>query len=212
MSGTTFLTPLHRARAFLFLALCVFALTGPLTLIDPPAACAQEAKAAVVVKQSDEDEKSQCVDIASGQNSGIDVLMRTDFEVLTKDFGGDLGHQVCKIGTTGTDDCDFSKGSWSYFQAQEGKWVASQKGASSTTVAPEGVEGWVWVAGGGDPNAAPIPPDAEPVFDEICSAAATPATQRDEPAAASPLPWIFGGAALLVVVVAVVLLRSRLKT
>jgi hypothetical protein len=210
MSGTTSLTTLHRARAILFTALFVTALIGPVSAINPPSACSQEGKAAVVVKQSDEEEKSECVDIASGQNSGIDVLQRTNFEVVTKDFGGDLGHAVCKIGSTGSDDCDFAKGFWNYFQVMDGKWAASQKGASSTTVAPEGVEGWVWVVGGGDPNAAPVPPDTEPVFDEICKAAATtPPRSEQTTDGSSPLPWILGGAALVVVVVAIVILRTR---
>jgi hypothetical protein len=197
------------SRAFLFLALCVVALVGPISFAHPPSACAQEGKAGVVVKQSDEDEKSECVAIPSAEASGIDVLKSSNFEVVTKDFGGELGLAVCKIGKTGTDDCDFSKGFWNYFQAEAGKWVASQKGASSTRVSPEGVEGWVWVAGGGDPNAAPVPPDMQPVFDQICGVVAIPNGGPEERTTNSALPWIIGGAALVVIVAVVLLLRAR---
>lgn len=86
--------------------------------------------------------------------SGIELLRRSGVSLVTVGFGG-LGEGVCQIEETGCEvgPCrtrlcqtgDRESPYWRYFQsADDGEWVASPLGGSSTKVEPGGVDGWSW--------------------------------------------------------------------
>lgn len=178
-------------------------------------ACAKEATghAGVVVKFSEGDEVRECVPFdgsatASVPNtiSGLEALQRTGHEVITKDFGGELGVAVCKIDNVGTDDCNFvDAGFWAYYHAAaDGTFTFSEVGPSNYRVPDRGIEGWSWSPAGTE-AAAP----SKATFDEICTTTASEATQSSEKkvGVSSARPWIISGLIVATLVIVILIMR-----
>lgn len=147
----------------------------------------QERLAAVVIRFSESLEDTFCIALpgrddpsASQSVSGIEALQMTELPLITKDFGGDLGEGVCKIGPVGTDDCDFERGFWGYYRFAGGSWQFSDVGPGTSEVAPGVVDGWSWTAPGADPVA-----PAASELSEICAAELAAADEGG-----LSLPWI----------------------
>lgn len=223
MDGVT-LSPRKRgglfsvSRAWLSM-LFLIALVGPAVAVPATTACAQEAdgNVGVVIDFTEEaEDQDHCVDTeeadddGDGALTGIEVLLATDAEVMTQDFGGDLGIGVCKIDDLGDDDCSFTSGFWAYFVASEdGEWEFAQTGAAQTERQPGDVDGWVWTPTGQEES---DPPSQDPDLDAICPAASpTPAAVDEEPQDEGiPLTtWLVVAGAVLVLLLAFLLLRGR---
>ena len=195
----------------LMLAGAAFVAAGP-----APGACAQtDERAGVLIQSNPENFQSLCVELGAadadgnGGVSGIEALRATGAEVQTKP--SDFGEFVCAI--DGIGDCEGTSNYWAYFQAEAGEWKASEVGASSTTVAAGGVEGWRLTEG---TAAAATPPSPDPDWDSFCNEVTTQAGEDEggpEEAAGDtdgvPLTWILVGAAVVVLVVAAILFGRR---
>lgn len=188
-------------------------LAPPVALSQP--ACAQtagSARAGVVVRFEDGNEDSRCITFeGDGREgdaegiSGIAALRTTGLSIVTKDFGGELGEAVCKIGEVGTDDCSFDAGFWHYLHGTpDGGWEAAQMGPTSYRVHDGDVEGWSWTPA----NSEGIEPGAGASLEEICAVGAGAEDEpRDEPR--SLLPWLLVGAAAATLAVVLVALFRR---
>lgn len=184
-------------------------LAAPGVLLQAGPACAagkEAGRAGVVIKFSESRQESRCISLheSKPEISGIEALRAIeDIEVVTKDFGGDLGEAVCKIGDVGTDDCDFNAGFWAYYHAAaQGTWQEAQEGASSHRLTDEAVDGWAWAPAG----ATQTPPKTTR-FDEVCAKpTATPKAARDEKD--SLLPWVVIGGVALALVIGTILSRK----
>ena len=112
-----------------------------------PAACADEAEVAVLVRGRDGIERGACV--PAGVADGVAALKATGTEVLTRDYGGRLGLAVCAIGDEGNrvDDCPGTAGHWHYWRLVDGRWIESDTGPSTTRPDPAVAEGWTWASG-----------------------------------------------------------------
>lgn len=155
------------------------AVAAPGLVFQAPPACAKgpgTGRSGVVVKYSEANEISRCVALPAAKQgepegiSGIQALRSlADIEVVTKDYGGDLGEAVCKIGDVGTDDCDFNKGFWAYYHASAGgTWQEAQEGAGKYRLVDGAVDGWAWAPAG----TTQAPPKTTR-FDEICTKTGT---------------------------------------
>ena len=69
--------------------------------------------------------------------------------MVTRDYGGRLGHAVCSIDGEGNrvDACPGVDGHWHYWRLMDGRWVESDTGPSTTRPDVLVAEGWTWVAG-----------------------------------------------------------------
>jgi hypothetical protein len=160
-------------------------------------------QAGVVIQFSDGSVHTACVELGpDGQATGEEVLRASGTTILM-DYSSGMGVTVCKIGNTGCNfptekcfcQCTMKPGDpcvyWTYFHLLDGQWRYASLGASSYTVRPGDVEGWVWgpgaVGGGTQPPLIP--------FEQICSApsaAMVPPSPTTEPSPSTatwtPLP------------------------
>ena len=166
----------------LAIALTVLAVSG-VEAAGPARAGQAENRAGLVVQFSESDVRTFCLAFEGESISGLDLLLRSGLDLKVEAFGA-MGAQVCKIDATG---CDYpgepcvcqSYGPdgvyWSYHHLRDGTWRTSIVGASSYTVRPGDVEGWVWSDGAS--------PAQTYSFEQICPAAAPTV-----PTATQPLP------------------------
>lgn len=138
-------------------------------------------RAALLVRFGDGRVEDECVAFTELEITGYNLLRRSTFTIAAAEMGG-MGAAICKIDNEGCDpgigeDC-FCKSSeqksWSYWVLEDGEWVYSKAGASSTIITDGMVQGWVWGA-----SSAAEPINAKPpmrTFAEICGNAsgATP--------------------------------------
>ncbi len=146
-------------------------------------------RAGLVVQHRDGSVQTQCVTFSEDSISGLDVLQQSGLD-LNVDAGNPMGAIVCRLDNEG---CSFPQqdcfcqcqGSdciyWSYWQWENGKWIYSSRGASTTQIHDGGVEGWVWGQGTVGVSAS-APPNIG--FDEICAVEAP----TDTPIPPIPLP------------------------
>lgn len=193
-----FLRALHLVLVLLILPSVAVGMVG----LAPEPACAQEAeeRVGVIVGDGEGNDTRSCIDPREGNASagetfdGIDALEKAGHELVTKDFGGDIGLAICKIDNVGTDDCNFDAGFWAYYHgAADGSFQFAEKGPSSYDVPAGGVEAWVWTPAGTEA----APPD--PVTpDEICVQYVTAQEQTQKEGKNPGLPWILAGGAVVV--------------
>lgn len=214
----SFRVPRRIAKRVASLALGAVTLAVPATWLvaAAPAACAstlstvtQEEQGGIVVQSAPEREQSFCIGFEGDSKegdpegiSGLAALRETGLPIVTKDFGGELGEGVCKIGDVGTDTCDFTAGYWAYFHGTPaGGWETSPTGASSYRFHDGSVDGWVWTAAS---TTEPSPPDPPSGSDAICAAANAPppAAEAETSEEQDLLPWL--GAAVGVAIAAIV--------
>jgi len=127
-------------------------------------------QAALVIRHSDQDVQTVCVDFSEPEISGLELLQRSGID-LELDVQG-LGAAVCSIEQTGcpANDCWCRcKGGgdciyWSYWLKTSGQWQYSQGGASIYSVSDGDVQGWSW--GPGAVSQAYSPPDLS--FEDVC--------------------------------------------
>ncbi len=129
-------------------------------------------RAGVVVSFGDGRTRSACVSFAEDSISGIELLRRAGFSLIT----GYAGAGVCKIDDLGcpSDNCFCQSFAppyayWAYFHlGGDGNWSYAQTGAASYRVQDGQVDGWSWGPGESVP-----PPRLR--FEQICVApTATP--------------------------------------
>ena len=106
---------------------------------------------------------TQCLEFASPQVTGLDVLKQSGYAIDTLVLAGQ-GQAVCRIGKIGcpVSDCfcEFPA-YWSYWHASSNGWTYSAQSADRYSVTDGSVEGWSWSKG-----EAP----AQVSFDQICAA------------------------------------------
>jgi hypothetical protein len=123
-------------------------------------ACAQSDSAVVVVRDSRGVEREECVALPGPEISSVEFLRLAGFDVVTRDYGGNLGEAVCSLNGDGTpaSDCPSASGHWHLWLFADGTWNESIEGASSTEVEPGSVQGWTWsTTGSNAPPPAPTP-------------------------------------------------------
>jgi hypothetical protein len=150
----------------------------PFLPLSPAApALAQDGdKVGLVVKFSDGDVFTDCVDYTGQGMTGEDVLDASGLS-LVKDTSYGLGAAVCKIGNDGCDypgehcfcqcegaGCEY----WAYYHLDQQKeeWAYSGMGASWNTVDEGDVEGWAW--GNGEVGGSDVEPPLIS-FEELCA-------------------------------------------
>ncbi|HIP97484.1 MAG TPA: hypothetical protein EYH32_09765, partial [Anaerolineae bacterium] len=145
----------------------------------------------LVVRFSDNEVITRCVEFSEPQISGYDVLVRSGLNVVAQ-FDPGVGVAICAIEDVGcpVDACltCAMPNYWSYWHLQDDAWVYSQVGAGGYMVGDGEVEGWSWGAG--------VPP---PVFsfDQICapsptltpSPTFTPLPPSPTPPPPTPMVW-----------------------
>ncbi len=131
-------------------------------------------QAGLVVRFSDDQTETACVDFDEERISGLDLLQQSGLDFAIDVQG--LGALVCSIANTGcpANDClcQCKAGScvyWSYWHRNESDWQYSQLGATNYQVEPGSVQGWSW--GPGAVNEAVAPPNY--TFEEVCQLPAT---------------------------------------
>ncbi|MFN2123446.1 MAG: hypothetical protein ACK2UP_08110 [Candidatus Promineifilaceae bacterium] len=144
--------------------------------ILPEGMLAQDGnQAALVIRYSDQNVQTACVDFSEPEISGLELLQRSGLD-LELDVQG-LGAAVCRIGQTGcpANDCWCQcKGGgdciyWSYWLKPGGQWQYSQGGASIYTATDGDIQGWSW--GPGAVSQAYSPPDLS--FEDVCASTTT---------------------------------------
>lgn len=110
-------------------------------------------RVALVVGLGDGEVLTRCVAFDEDQISGLDLLLRTDLEVLYEVAGG-AGTKVCSIQGEGCDYpnqdcfCECPGGPncvyWSYWHLKNGAWQYSPVGGGAYSVSDGAVEGWAW--------------------------------------------------------------------
>ncbi len=159
--------------------MAIFSVVFLVLWILPQGMGAQDVnRAALVIRTSDQDIQTACVEFSEPEISGLDVLQqsRIAFEIDVQSMGA----KICSIEQTGcpVDDCWCQcKGGgdcvyWSYWHQQNDQWMYSQGGASMYSVSDGDVEGWSW--GPGSVTEAFAPPDLS--FADVCTA-----EQAEEP-------------------------------
>lgn len=174
-------------RWLVLLLLAIFAATLTRANADSP------HRAGLVIQHGDGSVETQCVTFPEESITGLDVVLRSGVDVNV-DASNSQGATICRLGGEG---CSYPQqncfcqctGStcvyWSYWRWENGGWVYSSFGASSTTVTDGAVEGWVW--GPGNVGAASPPPVR--TIDEICTAATPTPTLMPSPVpTATPIP------------------------
>lgn len=120
----------------------------------------------LVVDFGDGRVETTCVTFEEAEITGMDVLLRAGYEVVTGYGGG----AVCQINGQGcpSSNClgchptgDGGWIYWAYFYLDGNNWKYSQLGAAAHYVSDGDVEGWAWGTGQAD-----SPPDI--TFNEIC--------------------------------------------
>jgi hypothetical protein len=153
-------------RALALLAVGVLALGGQ----PPPGDAAVRTQGlnqvGLVVHFGDGSSITRCVTFSEPQISGLEVLERSDLDVVT--------HQsvVCAIEGTGCPAgdcwCQCQGGGsctyWSYWHWVDGAWQFAQTGAGLYQVTGGDIEGWHWGAS--------TTPSSTPSFEAICSLSA----------------------------------------
>ncbi len=151
--------------AFFSLALlCLWLLTADMEAQDVN-------RVALVIRTSDQQMQTACVEFSEPEISGYDVLQQSGIE-FTVDVQS-MGAKICSIEQTGcpVDDCWCQcKGGgdcvyWSYWHQINDQWQYSQGGASMYSVSDGDVEGWSW--GPGSISEAFSPPDLS--FADVCT-------------------------------------------
>ena len=103
-------------------------------------------KVGVVVKFSDNNIVKKCVTV-SENSSGYKVLNQTGLNLVWKDYGGSLGHALCKIEDTGCPEsnCFCSSNYWGFlYKHYGGEWTYSNVGLDSYLVKDKDIIGLVW--------------------------------------------------------------------
>ncbi|RRR72830.1 MAG: hypothetical protein EI684_09670 [Candidatus Viridilinea halotolerans] len=140
-------------------------------ILAPAHATTTLNRAGLVIRLSDEAIITRCVSFSEAQISGAVLLERAEvtIEVLNDPA---MGFFVCGIAGVGCPAsncmCAYPDATWGYWLRQTSGWRSSPVGASSRTVRPGDVDGWLW----GQPsssNAAPLP---DLSFTAICGPAA----------------------------------------
>ncbi len=100
----------------------LFVLGFMIQLVDAAEVC-------VVAYYPGEEADSKCIEIDEGKN-GYELLNELGWSMEWKDYGGTLGHALCKIKDVGYDSsvCWGNEGYWNFNLAQNGKWVYPEKG------------------------------------------------------------------------------------
>jgi hypothetical protein len=160
-----------------------------------PAQARGPNRAGLVIRFSDGQVVTKCIEFNEPEISGLDLLQRAGLRVVIEQ-GGIYGGAVCKIERDG---CDFPIDNcfcqcmgaqcvyWAYYHLQpDGSWQYSQVGAASWKIHDGDVDGWSWGPGTYGTNGTE-PPRVR--FDQICAAPAT-ATNTPVPptATATPVP------------------------
>jgi len=147
-------------RLALTLLLACFGLAAS-TLHAPVSQAQAPNRASLIVVFSPDDVFGTCVGFSEPEISGIELLNRSGFTVLSQQVAG-MGVTVCKIEETG---CDFPGEAcfcqclgapcnyWSYWTYQNGAWVYSGRGATRRMVQPGEIDAWVWGDGETEPPA-----------------------------------------------------------
>ncbi|NCF64658.1 MAG: hypothetical protein GWP61_01710 [Chloroflexi bacterium] len=178
-----------KARGVLLLEVILLAIICSM----PPVMRAQpDNQAALVIRYTDDDVRTFCVEFDEPQISGYELLQRSSVKLEVGVQG--LGTLVCRVDEIGcpANDCLCQcKGGgdcvyWSYWHRLGENWEYSQGGASAYVVEPGAIEGWSW--GPGAVNQASPPPDI--TFDEVCRVpgASPPASAPADSKAESALP------------------------
>ena len=149
---------------------------------DGPARAQSVNRVGLVVRFSDDEVTTRCVEFTEPQISGYDVLTRSGLDVVAS-FDPGLGVAVCAIEGVGCPlesclTCDVPN-YWSYWHLQDGAWAYSQVGASGYMVSDGEVEGWSWGEG--------TPPPVIP-FDQICAPPPAPTPTSTPTSTPTPPP------------------------
>ncbi len=160
-----------------------FALTLLASAWSPRAQATTTNRAGVIVVFDNGNVMQSCVEFTESELSGVELLRRAGFELVTDSSYG-LGEAVCKINGQG---CDFPgehcfcecMGSpcnyWGYWNLEGSNWTYSGQGGSSHMVSNGDVDAWVW--GNDDSD----PPDLD--FAALCATPTPTATHTPEPSA-----------------------------
>lgn len=160
---------------------------GIAALVVRTSAQANLHHAALIVQMKDGGIATRCVAFSESEITGYDLLRRAQMPVIADVSNG--GISVCKIGpSSGCNypaqkcfcDCQDLGGTciyWMYYYQDQGQWKYASLGAGAQKVKDRDVNGWVYSAGttaGGT-----FPPVIS--FEQICDAAAPPATPDAHP-------------------------------
>jgi hypothetical protein len=121
------------------------------------------AEVGVAVKFSTGEVSKKCVNISEG-STGYQVILLTGLNLVWKDYGGGLGHALCKIENTGCPEsnCFCSSEYWNFLYKNYGQnWSYSNTGLDGYSVQDKDILGLVWGEYGASPP--------EISFGEICS-------------------------------------------
>ncbi len=164
---------------FCLMGMLIALVLGPIGYVDTAYADGPH-RVGLVVDFGDGRVETACVTFEEAEITGMDVLLRAGYEVVTG-FGGGA---VCQINGQGcpSSNClgcqptgDGGWIYWAYFHLEDGCWVYSQVGAVAYYVDDGDVEGWAWGTGQTDP-----PPVI--TFDEICASPTNTPTATATPA------------------------------
>lgn len=149
----------HKFSLLICLGL-ILALT--LTFINLTKAIAQESeRVGLVIQFSDDSILTSCIDTGGQALSGLDILEISGVK-LSQYYDANREVAVCSVNGQGCDAnhcfCAFPD-YWSYWHLENGEWVYSGRGASTSIVQPGTVDGWRWGAGEGP---------SKITFEEIC--------------------------------------------
>ena len=151
---------------FCLMGVLIALVLGPIGYVDTAYADGPH-RVGLVVDFGDGRVETTCVTFEEAEITGMDVLLRAGYDVVTG-FGGGA---VCQINGQGcpSSNClgcqptgDGGWIYWAYFRLEDGHWSYSQLGAGAHYVSHGDVEGWAWGIGEADP-----PPVI--TFDEICA-------------------------------------------
>lgn len=146
------------------------------------AAAQVRSGALIIVKLAEGDERPFCISFeGDGMEadpegiSGLAALEKTGLATATR-ISENGEETVCKIGETGTDNCDPKVGSWSYFHGTplhgSGSWEASPTGPGSYRLHHGDMDAWVWT-----PRNAKSTPPLLPANSETMSSTCPSPTQ-----------------------------------
>lgn len=155
---------MQRGAAYIIVFMLLFMLLIPFGITPAHPVLAQQNNTALVIVQLEDGTLlEESITFSEPTISGIEALELTGLDFEKADFGS-FGAAVCSIEGTGcpVDDCFCDQNNfWNYVIWEDGAWVASPVGASSSVVRNLSIEGWAWGEFGSVPAVEPGAPTDE---------------------------------------------------
>lgn len=181
-----------QVRGYLSSAILLTIVGGWLFSLAPVTHAQGPNQIGLVVIHGDGSTVTRCIEFSEPELRGYDLLQHANLELSIN--ADSMGTVICSIDGEGCtfpqEDCFCGMNQdppryWSYWRVENGQWIYSNLGSSSSIVKPGAIEGWVW--GTGDEDEAQSPPPYS--LDMICApATATPQPTPTYPPTATNVP------------------------